>query len=68
MSQGGRANPYSGQASLGAAADHQGELLAGGEEPVGRKTELERMQATAKQAERQEARETGGQTEAEAAP
>lgn len=60
MSQGGRAHPYSGQASLASAASHQGELLAGGTEAeVDRTTELERMQAAAKQAEREETRAMG---------
>ena len=60
MSQGGRANPYSGQVNLGNAASHDKELLTGnlGEQPP-RKTEVGRMQATAKRAEREELRATG---------
>ncbi len=68
MSQGGSGTPYSGQASLADAASHHGELLAGGkaeiDEPTQRPTELERMQAAAKQAERAEKRAaTGGAAE-----
>ena len=52
--------PYSGQASLGSAASHDKELLEGDprEQPP-RATEVDRMKATAKQAEREERRATG---------
>jgi hypothetical protein len=71
MSQGGSANPYSGQASLGGAAGHHGELLAGGadtDEPTqqqqqqqqqGNRIELERMQAAATTEAAKDTRATG---------
>lgn len=63
MSQGGRANPYSGQASLGGAASHSRELLTGGtevDEPgSNRPTELQRIKAAAKKPGREEIRTTG---------
>lgn len=52
--------PYSVQSSLGSAASHDKELLEGDppEQPP-RVTEVDRMKATGKQAEREERRATG---------